>query len=210
MGGGVGRRASGVGEQDTSLPLGLPLPWARLYEHPETIVSIAVERQYQGENGVFFGHVNAPEKLGVMALEAKLRHFKDTPVESVEDFWYTTLITRLPKPLRRFLWWYVTQIRGFRKSLWLGTFGISVYSGLGAESLHPISPLTTVINYGVIQPTGEVTVRIVYDHRAMDGSTIARALGRLEKVMNGEILAELRSLAEARDGTAAQPVVSSS
>jgi hypothetical protein len=36
-----------------------------------------------------------------------------------------------------------------------------------------------------------VDVRIVYDHRVLDGATVARALARLEDVLNGEIAAEL-------------------
>ena len=75
-----------------------------------------------------------------------------------------------------------------------------MYSSLGAESLHPLSPLTSTINYGVIDENGRVTVRIVYDHRVMDGSTVARALIRLEEILNGEILRELDSLAPADMG----------
>ena len=51
------------------------------------------------------------------------------------------------------------------------------YSNLGAESLHPLSPLTTTLTYGVVRPDGTVPVRVVYDHRVMDGGTIARAPG---------------------------------
>ncbi len=76
-----------------------------------------------------------------------------------------------------------------------GTFGLSVYSSLGAESLHPIGPLTTTLTYGVIDPDGGVTVRLVYDHRVMDGATVARALARLEAELTGPILAELRGMA---------------
>ncbi len=75
-----------------------------------------------------------------------------------------------------------------------GTFGLSVYSSLGAESLHPISPLTTTLTYGVIGANGRVNVRLVYDHRVLDGGTVARALAALEAEMNGSILNELRSM----------------
>jgi hypothetical protein len=42
-----------------------------------------------------------------------------------------------------------------------------------------------------------VPVRIVYDHRVMDGATVARALGLLEDVLNTEICQELAGLAGA-------------
>jgi hypothetical protein len=179
----------------------LPFPWARLYEHPENIASVAMERMYKGENGVFFTHIHSPEKMALMDLDNAMRHCKEEPVESIADFRTCLAISRLPLPIRRLAWWYVTHARGYRKATWVGTFGISVYSGLGAESLHPLSPLTTTLNYGVIQDNGDVTVRVIYDHRVMDGATVARALSRLEQVLNQEIAAELRGLAGARFST---------
>ncbi len=95
--------------------------------------------------------------------------------------------------MRRLLWWYGLNVGGHKRAKRLGTFGVSVYSGLGAESLHPLSPLTATLNYGVIGADGQVSVRIVYDHRVMDGATVARALGYLETVLNGAILEELRA-----------------
>jgi len=83
---------------------------------------------------------------------------------------------------------------GYRRVRNWGTFGVSVYSGLGAESLHPLSPLTTTLNYGVIAEDGTVDVRIIYDHRVLDGGTVARALEHLERILQCEILAELRYL----------------
>jgi hypothetical protein len=73
----------------------------------------------------------------------------------------------------------------------VGTFGVSVYSGLGAESLHPLSLMTTTLNYGVIAEDGTVDVRIIYDHRVLDGATVARVLGELEEVLNNQIPALL-------------------
>jgi hypothetical protein len=69
-----------------------------------------------------------------------------------------------------------------------------VYSALNAESLHPLSPLTTLLNYGVMTGEGVLDVRIIYDHRVLDGATVARALGRLEEILNSVILEEVQSL----------------
>jgi hypothetical protein len=184
----------------------LSFPWARLYEHPESIASVATEREFQGENGVFFAHFLAPEKRPLLDLEADLRRFKTEPVTSIPDFQITLAICRLPLLVRRFAWWYVTHFRGYRKATWLGTFGVSVYSSLGAESLHPLSPVTTTMNYGVIGDNGDVPVRLIYDHRVMDGATVARALARLDEVLNGAIVSEMRTLlAKAEATTNAAP-----
>jgi hypothetical protein len=175
----------------------LSFPWARLYEHPTSTASVAVERIYEGEPSVLFAHIHNPEKLGLMEIERQLRRFKEDSVDTIPDFRSSLMMTRLPRPIRRLAWWYITHARGYRKATWLGTFGVSVYSALGVESLHPLSPLTTTLNYGVIHDNGDVTVRVIYDHRAMDGSTVGRALIRLGQVLNHDILAELRNLAVA-------------
>jgi hypothetical protein len=168
------------------------LLWARLYEHPINIASVAIEREYQGELAVFFAHLRSPELQSLRQLDEHLRRFKEEPIESIGLFRRALMMSRLPWPLRRFMWWFGLNSSGFKRARRMGTFGVSVYSGLGAESLHPLSPLTTALNYGVIRHDGRVDVRIIYDHRVMDGATVARALGLLDRVLNNEIAAELR------------------
>jgi pyruvate/2-oxoglutarate dehydrogenase complex dihydrolipoamide acyltransferase (E2) component len=176
----------------------LSFPRPHLYEHPFSIASIAVERQYEGENAVFWGHLRRPELHSLRELHAQLRRFKDEPLRNFGLIRRMLMVGRLPWPLRRLAWWLGLNFSGRKRAGYMGTFGISVYSGLGAESLHPISPLTTTMNYGTIAADGGVTVRIVYDHRVMDGATIARALACLEGVLNREIVAELEQDAQAR------------
>ena len=103
-------------------------------------------------------------------------------------------LARFPRPVRRLLLWLGLNLPRTRPGQF-GTFGLSVYSSLGAESLHPLSTLTTTLNYGVIESDGTVFVRIIYDHRVLDGAMIARVLERLEKVLLGPILAELHRMA---------------
>ena len=173
----------------------LPFPTPRLYEHPFSIASVAVERLYRGENAIFFGHLHAPEDQTLHDLDERLRRFKEAPIEGFGLFRRALRVSRLPRWLRRSAWWYALNVFGTRRARDFGTFGVSVYSGLGAESLHPLSPLTTTLNYGVIEADGGVTVRIVYDHRVMDGATVARALALLEDVLNQEMAAEVRQAA---------------
>jgi hypothetical protein len=172
----------------------LPFPWARLYEHPINIASVAMEREYRGERAVFFAHLRSPDQQSLRQLDEHLRRFKEQPVESIGLYRRALAVSRLPQPLRRLMWWIGLNSSGFKRARRIGTFGVSVYAALGAESLHPLSPLTTALNYGVIQPEGRVNVRLIYDHRVMDGATVARALGRMEEILRSEILDELKSL----------------
>lgn len=169
----------------------LAFPVPRLYEHPANVAAVAVGRQYQDEEAVFFVHLNRPEAHSLFELEDRLRHYKEAPLESLSLIRRALWLSRWPRPLRRAVWWFGLNVSGPNRARRLGTFGVSVYSGLGAESLHPLSPLTTALNYGTIQSDGSVPVRLVYDHRVLDGATVARALVMLEQVLNGEIADEL-------------------
>lgn len=165
-----------------------------LYEHPNNIASVAISRPYEGEDAVFFARVRSPERQGLGQLDAFLRYHKEEPVEKIALFRFALQVSQLPSLARRALWWYGLQTSGYRRAAYLGTFGVSVYSSSGSESLHPLSPLTTALNYGPIRPDGDVDVRIIYDHRTLDGGTVARALAAVEDTLLDEILPELREL----------------
>lgn len=175
----------------------LEYPRPRLYQHPFPVASVAVERDYDGEPGVFFTQLIRPEEMSLVALDAELRRAKTAPVADM--FAFQLWFAGLPRIVRRAVWWWIVNVRGSRKAEFLGTFGVTVYSGLGSESLHPLTPLTTTLNYGVIGPDGAVPVRVVYDHRVMDGGTAARALGRLQDMLAGPIADELAGLGRTTD-----------
>jgi hypothetical protein len=170
------------------------LPRPHLYEYPTVVAGIAVEREYHGEKQVFFGRISRPQDLPLTAIEARIRGLAERPVETIRAYRKMLRVASLPRPLRRFLLWLGLNLPRSRRSVF-STFGLTVYSSLGAESLHPIAPVTTTMTYGVIQADGSVDVRLVYDHRVLDGSTVARALARLDAELNGSICDELRALA---------------
>jgi hypothetical protein len=162
----------------------LSFPWPHLYEHPVSIASIAVERRIGDEDAVLFAQLRGAERHMPEQLDSFLKDCKERPVQFIGTFRRALWISGLPRPLRRFLWWLGLNSSGYKRARNLGTFGVSVYSGLGAEGLHPLSPLTTTLNYGVIAADGTVDVRVVYDHRVLDGATVARALEDMETVLN--------------------------
>jgi hypothetical protein len=172
----------------------LTFPWPHLYEHPINVAMIAVERDLGDEKAIFFGHVREPEMLPVTEIDARLRRYKEAPLHTVGTFRRMLFLGRLPTLLRRWLWWFGLNVSGRKRVHFFGTFGLSTYGSLGASSLHPRSVLTSTLNYGPIGADGTVVVRLTYDHRVLDGSTVARALADLERVLTNELVAELRYL----------------
>lgn len=175
----------------------MAFPRPHLYEHPINVASIAVERKFGDEDAVFFAHLRQPERLSLAEIDIRLRSFKEQPLENIGAYRRIVLMNRFPWPLRRLLWWMGLNVWGKKRAAFMGTFGITVYAGLGAASLHPLSLLTTTLNYGVLDADGSMDVRITYDHRVLDGCTIARALAELERVLTQEIQTEVRSLSPA-------------
>lgn len=180
------------------------IPWPHLYEYPTSKASIMIERYYRGEPALCPISVKDPARQPLPAIGALLEHASIVPLENLKEFQRWKRLTQVPRPLRRLLWW-VGLNHGRQRGNFFGTFGVSVYSALKAESLHPPSPMTALLNYGVIDTNGRVTTRIMYDHRVMDGATIARALGRMEEILNTVIVEELRLLPRAAAAAIGEP-----
>lgn len=166
--------------------------WPYLVEYDRSVAAVAIEREWDGERAVFTLRIKHPARLPLATIAARLRLAQTAPLEQIKDFRRLLWLSGLPRPLRRLLWRLSLQCGRFRANT-CGTFGLSVYSALGAESLHPLSPLTVTLNYGVIDGEGNVPVRLIYDHRVLDGANAARALVRLEEVLNTSICSELFS-----------------
>lgn len=177
----------------------IPFPWPHLYVHPVNVASFSIERQYQGQPGVFFGQITTPENRSLDSIDRTVRKLKEVPVEEIPSFRSAMRLNRVPAPLRRWIWWLGLNTDGLARAQHFGTFGISVVAAYGAASLTLLSPLTTTINYGVFREDGTIDVRLMYDHRVMDGAFVARRIVELEDILRKEIAAELREIAKHRD-----------
>jgi hypothetical protein len=167
-----------------------------LYESPYSVAMVAIERHYEGQPVVFTAKIRRPEDLSAREIDDKIRHYKEAPLKDIGLFARTILLGKLPGPLRRFILRRRLFCSGKKRVERSGTFGISVYSSLGVESLHPIAPVTSLLNYGVIDRAGEVNVRLIYDHRVTDGSVIARAMNDLEVTLRTRLVEELSTGAQ--------------
>lgn len=170
------------------------LPWPHLYEYPDSSVGVAHERDFRGEKAVLHSVIRSPAQLSLNRLSAIIVEARSAPVMEVKSFRRALNFARLPLLLRRLLLAIMISF-GRQRANYLGTFHFSVYSGLGAESFNPLSPVTTLLNYGPIDEEGGVNVRVLYDHRVMDGAMVARALVRFEEILGTTLVEELAAMA---------------
>jgi len=167
-------------------------PWPSLYEHPYSVCSVLVEREWYGEKIVLGAKIRAPNEQPVTAIDNHLHRLANAPLETISEFRQLMNLGRVPSILRRFVFWNSLHLSGHKKCKRFGTFMVGSLGNLGVEQCHPLTPLTTYLSFGPISESGEVTALIVYDHRVMDGRTVGQALVELESTLNDSILAELQ------------------
>jgi hypothetical protein len=169
----------------------LSFPWARIYEHPHSVVALNVERRLPAEDVVLFCLIRSPENRSLQELDAIVRLHKERPVEELRSYQRSLALGRVPSPFRRWFWWAALNICGRRRCHNFGTFSVSSVASSGAGLLHVIPVLTSSLHYGMFDEEGRLDVRITWDHRVMDGATAARILADLEAVLRGAIVKEL-------------------
>jgi hypothetical protein len=171
-------------------------PWPHLVEQSGISGMLVVNRHYLGEDRLCWARFDEPDQQPLANLQRALDRFQTLPVE--EAFRRQVKLSRLPTPLRRLLFWWNLNFVGAKRTRRLGTFTLTTLAGQGALNRNHQSFLTSSLTYGPLDESGRSRVTLLVDHRVLDGMAAAAALNELERVLQSEIAAELRSLAASR------------
>jgi hypothetical protein len=177
-------------------------PWPRIYVHAHSTAVVAVARAWEGQPAVLGAKVVAPERQSLADVTGHLRSFAERPVWDVSDFRQLLRLGRAPWPLRRLAFWGTLYWSGPKRAKRFGTFGVSSLGGLGVEQVYSPHCLTTYLTFGPVSADGDVTVRVVYDHRVMDGRELAEAVVDLERIVETRMAGEMAA-GPSRPGRAA-------
>jgi len=169
----------------------MKFPWPRLYENPHSIATINIERQVAGENIVLYCLLRHPEQRPLAELDAIVRRHKEEPIENLRSYRRSIAVSRIPWPARHWFWWAALNVFGRRRCHNFGTFCVTSVAGEGAGLLRLIPLLTSTLHYGLFDAGNRLDMRLSWDHRVMDGATVARVLVDFEKVLNHEMVREL-------------------
>ena len=168
--------------------------WPRpyLYEHAQTVASIAIHRRYRRSDRLFWGCLISPETTSLVDLQSQMNSYCTEPVEEI--FARQLLLSRFPTWLRRLIWWGRLNLQPQHRARRMGTFGLSVLSGQGIYNRNYPHFLTMSLTFGPTEPDGRTLVTLIGDHRVADGIAVVRAFRRLERALHGPILDELATL----------------
>ena len=169
----------------------LTFPTERLYEYADTRADVVLECRLHEENVLVFAGVKHPESCSLPEIDRRLAACKQDPVGQLRRFRRALGLARLPRLVRRVVWWFLLNVSGRKRGRYFGTFGVTSVGNWDVESLSPVAPCISLLHYGVVDPQGRITMRLTYDHRVLDGSGPATALVEMERILQTEIIAEL-------------------
>lgn len=188
-------KAYGLASRDHAFLLRSYAPWPRahLHEAPYSTATIMISRVWDEDSATLFARIPEPEAKSLVALAAELRAAVETPVETFHSFRALRILRRLPRVVRRAVWWYAFN-SGFQRPRFFGTFGVTILGQRGLSHLVPLAPVTSALTLGPIAACGTAEVTVAFDHRVMDGVHVADAMDAFEVHLHGPVLAELRAL----------------
>lgn len=169
-------------------------PWPHVYQHSWNVGMLATHRVYQDQSWVFWSRFENPERQTLLNLQARLDSFLTEPVHKV--FRQQWELSAFPTFLRRIFWWWTLNVSLGKRAHRAGTFFLTTLAGKGVEIQDPPAFLTSNLTYGPLDERNRSRVTMSYDHRLMDGSTVADCLIELEAVLNGTIADELQTMIE--------------
>ena len=169
-------------------------PWPHLYEHPYSVAMLALEREYRNDRWLFWARFSSPESTSLIDLQKTLNEYQTSRVKDL--FKRQLQLSGLPTVIRRIFWWWTLNVSGVKRAKRTGTVFLTTLAAKQTIIQHPPAFLTSNMTYGPLDEAGRCRVTIAYDHRMMDGSTVADRLADLEQALNGPIAAELQELIE--------------
>lgn len=169
-------------------------PIAHTYQHPFSVASVAVHREYKNEPWVFWGLIESPETMSLPDIQEKMTEFQENIPGAV--FRPQLKLTSWPTPLRRLIWGWNLAVAKKMRAKRFGTFFLSTLGSRGVEIQVPPSVHTGCLTFGPLSTTGDCRVTLAYDHRIMDGVYVADCLAALESHLSDSILKEVLDLGD--------------
>lgn len=173
----------------------LSFPWDRVYEYSAASAQVAVEVRLGEENALVFVPIMNPEACSLLKIDRIIATCQEQPLKLVPAYSQALFLARFfPRIVRRWVWWCLLNLSARIRFCYFGTFVVTSVGNWGIESVRPIAPAISILHYGSIDSQGNVSVRMTYDHRMLDGSGPSKTLNEMEQFLKSDILTELLTI----------------
>ncbi len=173
-------------------------PLTRLAVYHGVDIALTIEREWEGAPVILLGLLREAQRLSVDEVQVFLRHRKEAPLESLEEFAIYRRLRRVPAFCRWPLFqWVCKPFPGLMRNL-VGTTAFTSVGKFGTTLTTPLSPRTVTLSLGHVErrpravpgagpePAGvevrpSVWLTVTYDHRVADGAEIGRFGDRIRR-----------------------------
>ncbi|MCA9058994.1 MAG: hypothetical protein KDA85_10860, partial [Planctomycetaceae bacterium] len=127
-------------------------PWPHLFQNADSVGTLTVHREVDGEPWLFWGNIVCPEQTALSEIQAQIEAYQTGDVRRL--FRRQWQLAHVPTPLRRVMWWWNLHIAASKRARRLGTFFLSTLAGRGVEIQRPPSIHTGCLTFGPLDDSG--------------------------------------------------------
>lgn len=171
----------------------LPYPWPRLYEAPYSVANVVFDRDFGGEPATFLAPLIRPEERPLADIQAKVKRWKEDPVEAHGVLRRLVRNAKPPRPIRRLIWASGLYWNGYLRARNFGTFAVNSVAAVRSRMLMFKTPISSVWYYGTVTGAGTMDMQIAFDHRVVDGAMAGRIGSVVEEVFNTVLVTEVKA-----------------
>jgi hypothetical protein len=176
----------------------ISFPLQRMVEYPAATADVVIATQHNTEELLVSLMLDDPGALPLAEIDRRTAALAAAPYQGSQRLRAGLRLARYPRLLRRLAWWGALHASARAHRALFATYGVSSVANWGVDSVRPISVWTTLLHYGTVNAAGDVTLRLTFDHRVMDGVQPSLALNALEHTLQTDLLAEVQGLRAAR------------
>lgn len=171
-----------------------PWPWPHIYEHPESVCMMTVDREIEGEHRLFFARFCQPENYTLVQLQELFDYYRRRPITEIRHLAHQVQFASMPRWVRFFGWRLMTHLMPRSRAKQMGTFGMSLSGFRETKGVFHLGPTTTTLGYDQFCRDGKAFVTLTFDHRILDGKPAIDVLNGFDEVLHGQVKDELRMM----------------
>lgn len=172
-------------------------PWPHVYQHHSVVGMMTINREFEGNDRLFFARFNNPQLESLASIQEKYDHFRRTPVTDIRQFRHQIRFAKMPRLLRRLGWWVMFELWPEKRASHVGTIGMSFSGYRGVYGNQHLGPLTSILGIDPFPADGVARSVLTFDHRILDGIPAADVLQKIHQRLVGQVQTELQELVAA-------------